>query len=204
MSPADGRGAGLGIRAHGFFFERGEPALGIAGREAAVTHDAIVVSGLVDAGLDLAPELGRDGARGHDALAADELAGLLEDAGRVVLDEPVETAADRRIGGDAAGAVRAAAHRADDELVERHGHRRLLRELARACLRTMSRPAFSVRVVPPDCWMTSRSTGRPLAAMCLRSCSRLKPSQPSDTSSTAPTFGCVHSRCIISSEYLLG
>ena len=32
-------------------------------------------------------------------------------------------------------------------------------------LRTMSRPALSVRVVPPDCWMTSRSTGRPLAAI---------------------------------------
>ena len=69
---------------------------------------------------------------------------------------------------------------------------------------TISRPAFSVRVVPPDCWITSRSTGRPLAAIVRRSSSRLKPSQPSDTSSTAPTFGCVHSRFIISSAYLFG
>jgi hypothetical protein len=69
---------------------------------------------------------------------------------------------------------------------------------------TDSMPAFNVRVVPPACWITSRSTGRPLAWMCRRSSSRLKLSQPSETSNTAPTFGCVHRRFIISSAYLLG
>src|SRR5690606_3911643 len=72
--PADGRGTGLRIRAHGFLLERRQATLGVAGREAAVTHDAVVVGRLLDAGLDLAAEPGRDRARRHDALAADELA----------------------------------------------------------------------------------------------------------------------------------
>ena len=79
------------------------------------------------------------------------------------LDEPVEAAADRGVRGDAAGAVGAAANRADDELVSAIGTGDLLCELRRASCCTISRPAFSVRVVPPDCWITSRSTGRPLA-----------------------------------------
>src|SRR4029079_16894369 len=81
------------------------------------------------AGLDFPAELRRHGARRHDAFAADELARLLEDARRAILDEPVEAAADRRVGGDAAGAIRTAAHGADDELVQRHGHGLLLRDL---------------------------------------------------------------------------
>src|SRR6187455_805312 len=128
--PGDGRGAGLGVRSHGLFFERGEPAFGIARRKAAVTHDAIVVSSLVDAGLNLTSEFGRDGARGHDAFAADELAGFSEDAGSASLDEPVETTSHRGVGGDAAGAVGAAAHGADNQFVYAHGNRRLLRKFS--------------------------------------------------------------------------
>ena len=50
-----------------------------------------------------------------------------------------------------------------------------------------------VRRVPPVSWMPSSDTGRPLAEMVRPSWRLFMPSQPSDTSSAAPTLGCVHS-----------
>ena len=62
---------------------------------------------------------------------------------------------------------------------------------------TQARPAATVERVPPFSWITSVVTGRPVAAICSCSLLRLKPSQPSDTRSTAPTLGCVVSRSSI-------
>ena len=45
--------------------------------------------------------------------------------------------------------------------------------------------------VPPRCWMVSVATGRPESAMACSSLRLFMLSQPSDTSSAAPTLGCV-------------
>ena len=72
--------------------------------------------------MSSAPSVGGDGPLGHDVLAADELAGLLEDGGGAFRHESIESAADGGIGGDAAGAVRATADGADHEVGHLHGH----------------------------------------------------------------------------------
>jgi hypothetical protein len=46
-----------------------------------------------------------------------------------------------------------------------------------------------VAAVPPVSWITSSSTGRPLASTMARRPSRSKLSQPSETSTTPPTLG---------------
>jgi hypothetical protein len=56
---------------------------------------------------------------------------------------------------------------------------------------TAARPRSIVAAVPPSCWITSSSTGLPLAATASASPSRSKLSQPSETSTIPPTFGCV-------------
>jgi hypothetical protein len=61
------------------------------------------------------------GANAHRGFAADHLAGFLENAGGAGVDQPIKSAPDRRVGGDPAGAVGAAAHRADHEIGELHG-----------------------------------------------------------------------------------
>ena len=62
---------------------------------------------------------------------------------------------------------------------------------------TAATPASIVARVPPACWITKVSTGRPDASIWRFSDSRLKPSQPRDTSTAPPTFGCVHSASIM-------
>ena len=116
--------AGLAVRAHGFFLLRGQPALGIAGRETTVTHRGVITRGLVHAGDERGREFGTCGAGGHDVFAADEFARFLEDAPRTRRDEPVERAPDGGIRGDAAGRVRSAADRADDDVAHIHLHSR--------------------------------------------------------------------------------
>ena len=64
---------------------------------------------------------------------------------------------------------------------------------------THAAPRAIVLRVPPVSWITSVATGRPEAAIDSSRPRRLKLSQPSDTSSTAPTFGCMQSRFIIRS-----
>ena len=55
-------------------------------------------------------------------LAADQLAGLLEDAGGALGDELIKGAAGRRVAGDAGGAVRAAADGTDHQFADLHRH----------------------------------------------------------------------------------
>lgn len=62
---------------------------------------------------------------------------------------------------------------------------------------TQAWPAAMVLRVPPVSWITSSFAGRPDARIVSSSLPLLKPSQPSETSSTAPTFGWVHRRSII-------
>jgi hypothetical protein len=91
----------------------------------------------------------------------------------------------------------------DRELVHAHRHRGLRAQLRQRRRRPLAARAIVLRV-PPVCWMPSMRTGRPLASI-VRARRRLsKPSQPSDTSSAPPTFGCVHSFSIIASAYALG
>ena len=66
--------------------------------------------------------------------------------------------------------------------------------------RTQARPASIVARVPPACWTTSVCTGRPVDATVRARSALSKPSQPSETISTAPTFGCVASRRSIIAE----
>src|SRR5690606_15124706 len=115
------------VRAHRFFFLRREPAFRITRREAAMAHDSIVARRFGDAGFDLSPELRRHRALRHDALAADELAGFLEDARCVRVHELVEAASDGWIRRQPARAVRAAAYRCDDEILDRHRCERCIR-----------------------------------------------------------------------------
>src|SRR5690606_38350973 len=121
---ADRRGSRLRVRAHRLLFLRRQAAFGIAGGEAALAHDAVILRRLRHARLDLRTELGRDRTLRHHALAADELARFFEDAGRVRFHERIETAAHGGIGGQTAGAVGAAAYGAHDQLVERHRDQR--------------------------------------------------------------------------------
>ena len=123
--PGDRRRSGLGIGAHRFLLDGRKPALGIAGGEGAVAQRGVVARRLGHGFLQLGAELGRDRARRHDVLAADQFAGFLEDAGGAFRDELVEGASGGRIAGDPGGAVRAAADRADHELGHRHRHRLL-------------------------------------------------------------------------------
>ena len=192
----DRRGAGLGVGAHRLLLDGGEAALGVAGGERAIAERRVVARRLGDAGLELGAELRRDGAVGHDVLAADQLAGLLEDAGGALLDQQVEGAAGGGIAGDAGGPVRAAADGADDEFARRHRDRRHASRRAR-CSATKARPSAMDLRVPPVAWMTMVCAGRPLSRTACASLFLLKLSQPSETSSTAPTFGWVQSRSII-------
>ncbi len=69
---------------------------------------------------------------------------------------------------------------------------------------TQAAPRAMVLRVPPLSWITSVATGRPEAAIASSRLRRLKLSHPSETSSTAPTFGCMQSRFIIRSAYAFG
>ena len=63
--------------------------------------------------------------------------------------------------------------------------------------RTQSRPAWMVDLVPPVFWITRSSAGRPEARTSSISRGRLNCSQPSETTSTAPTFGWVQNASIM-------
>ena len=69
---------------------------------------------------------------------------------------------------------------------------------------THAAPLAIVLRVPPDSWITSVATARPEFAIAVPRLRRLKLSQPSETSSTAPTFGCMQSRFIMRSAYAFG
>ena len=94
----------------------------------------------------------------------------------------VEDPADHRVRGDPARAVRppqmVPTTRSDSPM----GHRRRARSRRRRTSSIQACPASIVARVPPRCWITSVVTGRPDAATTSASCSRSKPSQPSDTS----------------------
>src|SRR3546814_9050433 len=67
------------IGARRLLLERREPALGIARREAAIAHRAIIGLGIADRLIDRRRDLGRGRARRHRAFATDHLAGFLEE-----------------------------------------------------------------------------------------------------------------------------
>ena len=146
-----------------------EPAVGIAGGEAAVAEGRVVARRLGDGCLQLDAELGRDRARRHDVLAADQLAGLLEDAGGArrrrawskarpaaglpvmpeVPSEPPQTVP--TISSlTAIGTVSSASSSA-------------------RCASTQARPSAIELRVPPVPWMTMVFTGRPDARTTVRS-----------------------------------
>ena len=78
------------------------------------------------------------------------------------LDEQVEGAAHGGVAGDAAGAVRAAADRADDEFVEApSAPSAIASSSAQPLARPRRGPAAIDARVPPVAWMTSVCTGRP-------------------------------------------
>ena len=130
-----------------------------------------------------APSSGVTRAAGHVRLAADQLAGLLEHQRRAGIDQAVEGAADGRVGGDAGEPVRAAAFRGDDRSESSTGSvGAAAASASRASIH--ARPAAIVAAVPPSCWMTSSSAGRPLARIASSSAVRRNSSQPSETSST--------------------
>ena len=120
----DHRLARFGVSAQGFFLDGGQAAVGVARADAGVPVSGVVLRGLGHGLDDLLTERGIFGALRHPVLHADEFAGLLENAGGVLLDQEVERAAHGRIGGQAAGGVRSAADGADDQFVERHVHAR--------------------------------------------------------------------------------
>ncbi|MNK64338.1 hypothetical protein D3C87_835750 [compost metagenome] len=67
-----------------------------------------------------------------------------------------------------------------------------------------STPLLTLGRVPLFSWIVIVCTGRSLSATALERPYLLKPSQPRETSSTAPTFGCVSKRRITWSAYSLG
>ena len=67
-----------------------------------------------------------------------------------------------------------------------------------------STPFWMVVAVPPFCWMTSVCAGLPDSSMCFCNFSRLKDSQPRESSSVPATFGCVQICDIILSAYSFG
>ena len=120
--------------------------------------------------------------------AADEFAGFLENAAGVFGHQPIEGAADGGIGGDAAGAVAAATDGSNDEFIDRHGGARgVLQGLKHAghlfaagldggsgAALVLNHEKFRLPAGFADRFQKTR---------------RLNPSQPSETSRTAPTFG---------------
>ena len=143
---------------------RGQPAVGIARREAAVAQASRSSrAAFATRALQLIAQRGVGGARRHQVLAADQLAGLLEDAWR--RRRPPAGRTRRPSPGLAVSAARgvgAAADRADDEFVR--AHRR-----PAAAPRADASAAFDPRRarraivlrVPPVSWITSVLTGRP-------------------------------------------
>ncbi|MNS92162.1 hypothetical protein D3C72_1262880 [compost metagenome] len=125
----DGRGTALGVGAQRLFFLRGQAAIGVPRREAAMAHDGVVAGGLGHGFDDGIAQVRADGAPLHVVLAAHQFARLFEDAGAAGGDQGVERDADGRVGADAAGAVGAAADGGDDQLIDPHGHALLLRQV---------------------------------------------------------------------------
>lgn len=106
-----------------------------------MAQDGVVIRGFFHAGDQFAREFGTNGATGHDLFAANQLAGLLENRPCILRGEQVKRAAHRRVRGDAAGRVRAAADGADDQFVQAHRDaRRGVHFLQRA-----GNPCFSFR-----------------------------------------------------------
>ena len=118
--------AALVDAAQGLLLQAGQAAGLVAGRGVALTdflaHQAQGVLIAVDDLKDAVVNLLVDGAAGQQVLGADELSGLRQDGGAALLDNQVAELADQGVGRQAAGGVRAAALRADNQL----GHGELL------------------------------------------------------------------------------
>ena len=131
------------------------------------------------------PSAGRR-ARGHEVLAADHLAGFLEDA--VAPRRPSgRTRAHRGIRGDAA--VPSEPPQIVPTMSSSAASALEPAPAAAASLTThapVDRATRAARFLDPD-----RSTGRPLAAIVRARRRAIEASHPSDTSSTPPTLGCV-------------
>ena len=117
---ADGRIPGFGVGAHGLLLLGGQAALGVARREAAEAQCLVISSRLFHHCVNLLRQLRRRRSLRHDLLAADQLPGFLEDAGGASGDQAVEAVAHCRVGGNAAGAVGAAADGAHHQFVQGH------------------------------------------------------------------------------------
>ena len=110
----------------------------------------------------------------------------------------VEGAPDGRVAGDAAGAVGAAADGADDELGGGHRHGAARRRARARSASIQARPS-AIGVAGAAGALDDDGLHR-AAAGVRRVCESVylsKLSQPSETRSTAPTFGWVQSRSII-------
>ena len=199
----DRRLAGLRVGAERLLLDRREAAVGVARREAARSRAwRSSVAAFATERFSSSPSAGIRGARRHQVLHADQLAGLLEDASsRRAATSRSNAHAHRGIRGEAGRGVGAAADRADGELVDPHRHRLLALDDP-ATSRSTHAAARGDRLAAsrrcPGCRASRPAGRRPRSSARGRRLS--KPSQPSDTSSAPPTLGCVHSFSIIASD----
>jgi hypothetical protein len=179
--------------------------LALPGREARVAECRVVLRSLGDGALQLLAERLGLRARGHQVLHANELARFLEDRPGAVGDQRSNATPIAGFGVSPDVASGAAADRAHRELVARAWAPLLARAVAGSvAVDPLAPRGDRCCGVPPVCWMPSMRTGRPLASI-VRARRRLSnPSQPSETRSAPPTFGCVHSFSIIASAYAFG
>ena len=162
IRPDDRRGAALRVGAERLLLVRGQPAVGVAGGEAAVAEGRVVARRLLDAGDDLARRA-RASRRGPAMCCSQPISSPVSSKMHAAPcgDQQVEGAADRRVGGDAAGAVGAAADRADHQLGRRPSAPVPASRARQRSPRPRPRRARSVLRVPPVSWITSVATGRP-------------------------------------------
>ena len=188
----DRSAARLRVGAEGLLLEGGEPALGVARRKAAVAHGGVVLGGLRDAGLDLPPERFGDG---RVAMWCSQPISSPVSSNTAVPPAATSASNTRPTTGFAVIPLvpsdppqMVPTTRSDSFM----GTLRVLAALVRtSSIQTL--PRVIVARVPPRSWITSVVTGRPDASITSASSSRSKPSQPSDTSTAAPTFGWVQS-----------
>ncbi len=105
-----------------------------------MAEDRIIARGLRDAGHDFVAQFRPRSPRFHMKFAADQFTRFLENATGARVDEMIEGTPHSRIRSDAARAVRAAADRADHELVQPHRHALLRGQL-------LARAAYPVHTV---------------------------------------------------------
>ena len=147
--------AALGDGAERLFEDRGQPAALVAGRGIVVDRSAML-GDMILPPLYVAVELGGDLRRrraiGEQMLGAVDFRGFRQNADAADAGQNIDGRAQRRIGGDAGHAVRAAALQADDDLADRD---RLALQVADLLAISASTPiAFSTDLrEPPASWM---------------------------------------------------